>query len=140
MPCRSCPRRSTCREICPKLEAKLPKLRETEMQGRRCNYERLRELVRRVGASRMVLRLRWCLRAREREVVDLIFNKSLTVEEVAGAMHTSVENVSRLRRRAFVRMGRKLAQKPARSGVAGQSPQDEATAIDGRKHDRQVSG
>lgn len=122
MACSNCPMRDKCREICPNLEALLPKLHETDFQGCRRNYEYLGAVLRQVGESKLVLGLRRCLQGREREVVDLIFNDSLTLEQVARVLHTSVENVIHLREKAFVRMGREMIMEK------------------GGKHGRRVSG
>jgi DNA-directed RNA polymerase specialized sigma subunit len=106
MPCESCPKRATCHQICPALEAKLPRLHDTVAHGHGCNLERVRHVLDLREETGEILGLRTRLDGREREVVDLVFNRSLTIEEVARRLHTSIAAVRRLLGHAYDRAGR----------------------------------
>ena len=120
MPCDKCPRRATCRKICPALEAKLPKVHDTVTHGHVCNQELAKQLIELRKATRSVLDLRACLGRREREVMDLVFNKAMTFEEAACVMHTSVHTVRNLLQQAHARISSKLSVRRKRS--SGEQP------------------
>ena len=122
--CEKCAKRNICRKICNKLEAKLPKLKETVIHGRHRSREKLCELMWKLGRTKIILQLRDCLQGREREVIDLIFNESLTIEKAAGAMKTSEEGARRILKRAVIRMAKKLVIQKRRR----------------KKHERIISG
>lgn len=101
MPCDECARRNNCREICPRLEAFLPRL-YNERSGD--EDMRLVAVLRRRGATDAILELRGCLEGREREIVDLVFNGSRTFEEAAYELGISVRGARRLLRLAYMHM------------------------------------
>ena len=109
MPCLRCAKRERCKVICPRLEALLPKLNDSVTQGHVRDEKSLRNVLDKRGATRELLGLRRILKGHERGIVNLVFNSSLTHEEAARQMHTSVERVRRVLAHAYRRMERKLS-------------------------------
>ena len=104
MPCDKCPRRHECREICPALEAMLPKLQDTVTHGHKCADEDLDLVMRKRRLARVAVDRRVHLHGREREVLDMVLNKSMTVKEAASALGASNYWVRKLLQNAFTKM------------------------------------
>jgi len=109
MPCRNCPKRSKCTEICPILERHLPSIPDTWLQGDR-EDDRMRSRLAKRKLSRLILSMRPNLPPKERAAVDLMLNSSLSLRGIARHMkitRSAAAALIRSARRRIVRIMQK---------------------------------
>jgi len=122
MLCESCPRRAACREICPALEAKLPKLHDNITEGHIADINYLRNLAyyRKEASATLDWRVRLC--GRERKILDMVLNQSLSLKRAAFMLGVSRTWVNRLFGHAIARKSRKAVVNTERSSRELQKP------------------
>lgn len=103
--CHHCPKRASCREICPEVEAQLPKPWSGAFRvGRNgdAQADMLRVLERRIFV-RAVLDHRDCLTRRQRVVFDCYYNDGMSHSEIAAHLgitrNAASETLARARER-----------------------------------------
>jgi DNA-directed RNA polymerase specialized sigma24 family protein len=116
MPCAKCSKRSTCRRICPALEALLPKIHDSQVSGHAGGTDNLAHLLRQREATRTILGMRRLLPGSERVVVNLVFNREMTVEQAAEHLHTRPDTVRKYLARAYADIEWLLGRRRRRNG------------------------
>jgi RNA polymerase sigma factor (sigma-70 family) len=95
--CKTCPKRATCHDICPAVEALLPPVE----RGRLCALRRetalegARRLTEELEAARYLTSRRDRLSGHLREVFDLRYNDGLTQQQIAERMGVKQRTVGR---------------------------------------------
>ncbi|NUQ34925.1 MAG: sigma-70 family RNA polymerase sigma factor [Planctomycetaceae bacterium] len=104
--CNDCPKRRSCREICPAMEAKLPKEwdgRDSIFDDRPDRAERVENMLMNRVLIRRMLDHRECLTPAQREVFDLYYNDGLSQYQIAEKLgirrNTVDEHLVRARER-----------------------------------------
>ena len=115
MPCDSCPKRRTCTKICSQLEAKLPKLHDSVAEGHLADDEYWMKIYGRRRALHRALDRRVCLHGREREILDMALNRSMSVNRAAHILGVSRTWVKKVLGRTIARKSRKAAVEVKRS-------------------------
>lgn len=109
MPCDRCPRRQACHEICAALEKRLPSLDDSRINHGHIRSSQLRKLLHHRKVVRVILGLRPHLTEREREVINLVYNRSLTLEEAVKYLRIPFPVAYRYLDRAYLKVARLIS-------------------------------
>ena len=102
MPCRDCPKRETCSEICPMLSAKLPSIEDGSFSKFLYeSHQTLREVADRMEFVRIMTENRRILKGRDAQIFDYFYNNGMSAIEIAWIFSTTHNHVKASLKRSY---------------------------------------
>ena len=102
MPCRDCPKRETCSEICPMLAAKLPSIEDGSfIKFLHETHQTLRDVADRMEFVRLMVENKRILKGRDAQIFDFFYNNNLNAKEIAEIFGTSNNHIKASLKRSY---------------------------------------
>jgi len=102
MPCRDCPKRGNCTEICSKLASKLPSIEQGSFSKFLYDsHQTLREVADRMEFVRLMVENRRILKGKDAQIFDYFYNDGMSAVEIAEIYDTTHNHVKASLKRSY---------------------------------------